>query len=58
VCSSQSLCITGGQFISYLIDSAFAEVDGGWRWMVGMSAFPALVQLIGMWRLPESPRYE
>eukprot|EP01125_Pyxidicula_operculata_P022995 TRINITY_DN9745_c0_g1_i1.p1 TRINITY_DN9745_c0_g1~~TRINITY_DN9745_c0_g1_i1.p1 ORF type:complete len:487 (-),score=87.85 TRINITY_DN9745_c0_g1_i1:47-1507(-) len=53
-----NLFITGGQLISYLVDSAFAEVPNGWRYMLGLAAVPALVQLIGMiFLIPESPRW-
>lgn len=37
----------GGQFISYLIDSAFADVSQGWRYMLGIAAIPAIIQLFG-----------
>ncbi|CAG8482542.1 1812_t:CDS:10 [Ambispora gerdemannii] len=51
------LLITGGQVIAYLVGIAFIETGEGWRWMVGVSAFPAIVQLFGMLFVPESPRY-
>ncbi|CAG8492747.1 3671_t:CDS:10 [Ambispora leptoticha] len=51
------LLITGGQVIAYLIGIAFIETGEGWRWMVGVSAFPAIIQLFGMAFVPESPRY-
>ncbi|ELR17354.1 transporter, major facilitator superfamily protein [Acanthamoeba castellanii str. Neff] len=58
VVTVNNLCLTGGQFVSYLVDSAFVSVPGGWRWMLGLGAVPAAVQLVGvvMW-LPESPRW-
>ncbi|CAK9327608.1 unnamed protein product [Citrullus colocynthis] len=47
--------ITGGQFLSYLISLAFSKVPGTWRWMLGLTGFPALLQFILMFLLPESP---
>jgi MFS transporter, SP family, solute carrier family 2 (myo-inositol transporter), member 13 len=55
--STNVLFITGGQFVSYLVDSAFANVDSGWRWMLGLSAVPAVIQIFGMMFLPESPHF-
>lgn len=53
-----NLFITGGQFVSYLVDSAFAHVPEGWRYMLGLAAVPAIVQLIGLvFLIPESPRW-
>ncbi|KAG6550528.1 hypothetical protein Mapa_007897 [Marchantia paleacea] len=51
------LMITGGQFVSYLINLAFTKVPGTWRWMLGVAALPAVVQLVAMLFLPESPRW-
>ncbi|KAE9450550.1 hypothetical protein C3L33_17558, partial [Rhododendron williamsianum] len=55
--STNVLMITGGQFLSYLINLAFTEVPGTWRWMLGVSAVPAVVQFTLMLFLPESPRW-
>ena len=50
--------ITGGQFISCVIAGLFSKQAGGWRWMLGVGAAPALVQLAGfLLFLPESPRW-
>lgn len=46
--------ITLGQVIAYGIDAGFANVHGGWRWMVGLGAVPAGLQLIFLFFLPES----
>ncbi|GLT34226.1 hypothetical protein SLA2020_087520 [Shorea laevis] len=55
--STNVLMITGGQFLSYLINFAFTEVPGTWRWMLGVSAVPAVIQFVLMLLLPESPRW-
>ncbi|XP_057428721.1 inositol transporter 4-like [Lotus japonicus] len=55
--SINGLLITGGQFLSYLINLAFTKVPGTWRWMLGVAGIPALIQLILMLSLPESPRW-
>ena len=36
------------------IGAAFLQVGGGWRWMVGVGAAPAAVQLFALKLLPES----
>ncbi|GFZ03282.1 inositol transporter 4 [Actinidia rufa] len=55
--STNGLLITGGQFLSYLINLAFTNAPGRWRWMLGIAGVPALVQLALMVFLPESPRW-
>ncbi|XP_043723646.1 inositol transporter 4-like isoform X1 [Telopea speciosissima] len=55
--STNGLLITGGQFLSYLINLAFTKAPGTWRWMLGVAGLPALIQFILMWSLPESPRW-
>lgn len=52
-----NLFITGGQFIAGLVDGAFADVHNGWRFMLGLAAIPALIQFVGFFFLPESPRW-
>lgn len=55
--STNGFLITGGQFLSYLINLAFTQVPGTWRWMLGVAGIPALLQFGLMWFLPESPRW-
>jgi len=52
------LMITTGQFCSYLVNYllSFAGKEC-WRFMLGVAAFPAVFQLLGMVFLPESPRW-
>lgn len=52
-----SLFVTGGQVIAYIIGWAFSTLAGGWRWMVGLGAIPALLQLIILSFMPETPRH-
>lgn len=49
--------ITVGIFVSYLVDYALAGVTDGWRWMLDLGALPGLILLVGMFILPESPRW-
>ncbi|KAK5110312.1 hypothetical protein LTR85_001293 [Meristemomyces frigidus] len=51
-----NMSITGGQLISYGIGAGFAHVTGGWRYMVGGGAIPAIVLCCLLPFCPESPR--
>ncbi|XP_076907843.1 inositol transporter 4-like [Bidens hawaiensis] len=55
--STNGLLLTGGQFLSYLINLAFSKTQGNWRWMLGIAGVPPMVQFILMCFLPESPRW-
>jgi len=50
------LAITSGIVIAYLVDYAFSGIHG-WRYMFGLAAIPSIALIIGMWRLPDSPRW-
>ncbi|XP_070686601.1 proton myo-inositol cotransporter-like isoform X2 [Pempheris klunzingeri] len=53
-----SLFITGGQFIASVVDGAFSFLShDGWRYMLGLSIVPAVLQFVGFLFLPESPRW-
>ncbi|KAE8389499.1 general substrate transporter [Aspergillus alliaceus] len=52
-----NMSITGGQVISYAIGAAFANVNHGWRFMVGLGALPAIILAALMPFCPESPRH-
>jgi sugar porter (SP) family MFS transporter len=54
--SLNQLAITVGIGVAYFVDYAFAASES-WRWMFASAVFPALVLLIGMIFLPESPRW-
>jgi SP family galactose:H+ symporter-like MFS transporter len=50
------LAITSGIVIAYLVDYAFSSIQG-WRYMFGLAAIPSVGLVIGMWGLPDSPRW-
>src|SRR6201999_1904410 len=52
-----ALFITGGQVVAYIIGWIFSSTTGGWRWIVGLGALPAIMQFIILSFLPESPRW-
>jgi len=55
--SLNQLMITCGIVVSYLVDYALTLGRDEWRWMFGLGAVPAVILLIGMIFLPESPRW-
>jgi sugar porter (SP) family MFS transporter len=54
--STYQLAITIGIFLAYLVDEALTN-DANWRWMLGVSAVPAILLAIVMLPMPESPRW-
>lgn len=46
-----------GACTANLVGFAFANTPGGWRWMLGSAALPALILVIGRWGTPESARW-
>lgn len=52
-----ALFITAGQVVAYIVGWLFSTQPGGWRWMVGLGALPALLQFCTLFYLPETPRY-
>ncbi|XP_057692171.1 proton myo-inositol cotransporter-like isoform X2 [Corythoichthys intestinalis] len=50
--------VTAGQFIACVVDGAFSYMSrDGWRYMLGLSVLPSIVQFVGFIFLPESPRW-
>ncbi len=54
--SLNQVAVTVGILCSYLVDYAFAH-EGGWRWMFGLGAVPAFALGIGIFLMPDSPRW-
>lgn len=50
------LAITIGILLAYLVDYAFAGIQS-WRWMFAVAVVPATIFAVGMYFLPESPRW-
>lgn len=55
--SLNQLMITCGIVVSYLVDYVLSSGQNEWRWMFGLGAIPALILIVGMIALSESPRW-
>ncbi|XP_021343197.1 proton myo-inositol cotransporter-like isoform X2 [Mizuhopecten yessoensis] len=52
------LFITIGILVSSIIAGAFStDKENGWRYMLGLAGIPSVIQFIGFFFLPESPRW-
>jgi len=54
--SLYQLMITIGILVAFLSDTAFSY-SGSWRWMLGVIAIPGGLFLLGVFVLPDSPRW-
>lgn len=54
--STYQLMITTGILLAFLSDTAFSG-SGNWRWMLGIIAAPGALFLVGLFFLPDSPRW-
>ncbi|KAK2871813.1 hypothetical protein FQN49_002804 [Arthroderma sp. PD_2] len=52
-----SLLVTGGQVVAYVVGWLLSTQPSGWRWMVGLGSSPAIIQLLVLAFLPETPRW-
>ena len=55
--SFNQLAITSGILIAYLVNFAFKDVAGNWRWMLGVAALPGAALAVGMLTVPHTPRW-
>lgn len=55
--SLNQLMITCGIVVSYLVDYMLSAGQNEWRWMFGLGALPAIILILGMVGLSESPRW-
>jgi MFS transporter, SP family, galactose:H+ symporter len=54
--STYQLMITTGILLAFLSDTAFSST-GNWRWMLGIIAVPGALFMVGLFFLPDSPRW-
>jgi putative MFS transporter len=46
-----------GAMVANVVGYFLLDVSGGWKWMLGSAAIPAIILIIGRWGTPESPRW-
>ncbi|OKL63112.1 hypothetical protein UA08_01391 [Talaromyces atroroseus] len=46
-----------GEILGYVVAAIFIDVKGNWRYILGSSLVFSTIMLVGMFFLPESPRY-
>lgn len=51
-----NLMVVTGILLAYIVNYLFTPFEA-WRWMVGLAAVPAVLLLIGIAFMPESPRW-
>lgn len=52
-----SVAITGGQLLSYIASYLLASLNHSWRYLFGLSAIPAIIFILLLDFIPESPRW-
>ncbi len=55
--SFNQLAITSGILLAYLVNFAFKDVAGNWRWMLGVAVIPGVALAVGMLTVPHTPRW-
>jgi sugar porter (SP) family MFS transporter len=59
--SRNEVMIVSGQFAAFIVNAIIIQVwgahDGVWRYMLVVAVLPAIALLVGMLRMPESPRW-
>ena len=55
--SFNQLMIVSGILAAYIVDFLLKGVNNNWRWMLGLGAVPGIALAVGMFFMPESPRW-
>jgi len=55
--SFNQLAVTTGIAVAYLVNYAFKDVPGDWRWMLGVAVIPGAALAVGMLTVPRTPRW-
>src|SRR5919206_804442 len=56
ISSLNQLMIVTGILAAFIVNALLAS-SGAWRWMLGLAVIPSLILLIGMYFMPETPRW-
>jgi sugar porter (SP) family MFS transporter len=56
ITSLNQLMIVSGILVAFIVNAILAS-SGNWRLMLGLAAVPAMILLVGMLFMPETPRY-
>jgi sugar porter (SP) family MFS transporter len=56
IASLNQLMIVSGILVAFIVNAILAS-SGNWRLMLGLAAVPSAVLLVGMFFMPETPRY-
>jgi sugar porter (SP) family MFS transporter len=56
VSSLNQLMIVSGILVAFIVNAILAS-SGNWRLMLGLAAVPAIILLVGMFFMPETPRH-
>ena len=56
ISSLNQLMITVGILLAFLVNALLANSEA-WRWMLGLAVVPSVILFIGMYFMPETPRW-
>lgn len=56
ISSLNQLMITVGILLAFIVNALLAD-SGAWRWMLGLAVLPSVALLVGMFFMPETPRW-
>jgi len=57
VTSTYELLVVTGILLAFVVDYSLAQTEGGWRWMFGAILVAVIGQTLGIYSMPDSPRW-